>query len=109
MGICGLDEYCCNESCGICAPKDGGVCTQQICPCGNFENCASFYDGCNNCICSDIGDACTKMMCIEKGTSICNACKDKFEFDSDRNCVKSPCGGFKNCDNYNDGCNDCIC
>merc|ERR1712130_217803 len=20
-----------------------------------------------------------------------------------------PCGGFKNCDNYNDGCNDCIC
>jgi hypothetical protein len=27
---CKPDEYCCNESCGICAPE-GGFCTQQIC------------------------------------------------------------------------------
>ncbi|HVH44402.1 MAG TPA: hypothetical protein VM925_18745, partial [Labilithrix sp.] len=27
---CGVDEYCCNESCGICAPT-GGACTQQVC------------------------------------------------------------------------------
>jgi hypothetical protein len=27
---CGAGEYCCNESCGICAPE-GGVCTQQFC------------------------------------------------------------------------------
>ena len=27
---CAEGEYCCNESCGICAPV-GGVCTQQIC------------------------------------------------------------------------------
>ena len=27
---CASGEYCCNESCGICAPE-GGVCTQQVC------------------------------------------------------------------------------
>lgn len=27
---CGAGEYCCNESCGICAPE-GGFCTQQFC------------------------------------------------------------------------------
>ncbi len=28
--LCGADEYCCNESCGICAPANGS-CTQQKC------------------------------------------------------------------------------
>ncbi len=28
--VCAYDEYCCNESCGICAPL-GGFCTQQFC------------------------------------------------------------------------------
>lgn len=28
--ICAVGEFCCNESCGICAPI-GSVCTQQIC------------------------------------------------------------------------------
>jgi hypothetical protein len=28
--VCGASEYCCNPSCGICAP-DGGFCTQQVC------------------------------------------------------------------------------
>jgi hypothetical protein len=27
---CGVGEFCCNPSCGICAPLDG-VCTQQAC------------------------------------------------------------------------------
>jgi len=27
---CGAGTYCCNASCGICAPK-GGACTQQLC------------------------------------------------------------------------------
>jgi hypothetical protein len=27
---CASGEFCCNESCGICAPE-GGVCTQQFC------------------------------------------------------------------------------
>ena len=28
--VCGEGEFCCNESCGICAPV-GGACTQQAC------------------------------------------------------------------------------
>ncbi len=28
--VCGSDEFCCNESCGICAPI-GGSCTQEFC------------------------------------------------------------------------------
>lgn len=27
---CSSDEYCCNESCGTCAPLDG-FCTQEVC------------------------------------------------------------------------------
>ena len=30
LTVCGSDEYCCNESCGICAPI-GGSCTQEFC------------------------------------------------------------------------------
>jgi hypothetical protein len=30
LNVCGAGEYCCNESCGICAPE-GGFCTQQVC------------------------------------------------------------------------------
>lgn len=29
--VCGTGTYCCNASCGICAPK-GASCTQQYCP-----------------------------------------------------------------------------
>jgi hypothetical protein len=29
-GTCGSGEYCCNSSCGICAPR-GAMCTQQVC------------------------------------------------------------------------------
>jgi hypothetical protein len=28
--VCGAGTFCCNPSCGICAPK-GGACTQQFC------------------------------------------------------------------------------
>jgi len=29
--VCGAGEFCCNASCGTCAPL-GGACTQQFCP-----------------------------------------------------------------------------
>src|SRR5207302_1784957 len=37
--VCGMGEYCCNDSCGICAPL-GGACTQQLC-----SACASTTPG----------------------------------------------------------------
>jgi hypothetical protein len=33
--ICGAGEFCCNESCGICAPL-GGFCTQELCDRGHL-------------------------------------------------------------------------
>lgn len=32
---CNPNEFCCNFSCSICAPKPDGVCTQQICDDGS--------------------------------------------------------------------------
>lgn len=34
---CNSNEYCCNPSCGVCAPL-GGVCTQQFCGAVNAEH-----------------------------------------------------------------------
>lgn len=34
---CHSNEYCCNPSCGVCAPR-GGVCTQQFCGAVNAEH-----------------------------------------------------------------------
>ncbi|HEX2254874.1 MAG TPA: hypothetical protein VHQ65_16535 [Thermoanaerobaculia bacterium] len=31
QAVCSADEFCCNYSCSICAPR-GGYCTQQYCP-----------------------------------------------------------------------------
>jgi hypothetical protein len=54
--LCPEDHYCCNESCGICAPR-GGVCIQRQCgpaalplgQCASNDDCrviSSYCDGC---------------------------------------------------------------
>lgn len=35
--VCAADEFCCNQSCSICAPR-GGFCTAQFCDDGNDGN-----------------------------------------------------------------------
>ncbi|CAN0579482.1 unnamed protein product, partial [Laminaria digitata] len=69
---CGAGQYCCNPSCGICAPV-GGSCTQQACvngqcvagvQCGN--NVCGPGDVCCNpsCgICTPPGGSCTEQAC----------------------------------------------
>ncbi|MDP9409024.1 MAG: hypothetical protein M3P70_00720 [Actinomycetota bacterium] len=57
--VCGAEEYCCNESCSICAPI-GGSCTEQFCG----DQCQSDAD----CPHRD-GDACTGAAC-EEGTCV---------------------------------------
>lgn len=78
--ICGPGTYCCNASCGICAPK-GGACTQQVCEpvaepidpkeiivierkcgknvCGKDEFCCNPSCG----TCAPRGGACTQQIC----------------------------------------------
>lgn len=75
---CGAGEYCCNESCGICAPN-GSSCTQQYCPpatainiegdsagqpCGT-ATCGAGTFCCNeSCgICAPNGGSCTQQIC----------------------------------------------
>ena len=67
--VCTKGEYCCNESCGICAPE-GGFCTQQICQaagvaCGP-STCAEGDVCCNpSCgICTPPGGFCTQQFCF---------------------------------------------
>lgn len=41
---CGVFEYCCNESCGICSSIFGGTCSQQNCCPQPLPDIACFYD-----------------------------------------------------------------
>jgi hypothetical protein len=51
--VCGAGEYCCNPSCGICAPE-GGFCTQQFCESAlcTTEDCGPAL-GMANYLCAD--------------------------------------------------------
>ncbi len=68
---CGADEFCCNPSCGICAPT-GGACIEPACgrACGADGECAPGW------ICSAIGtcvpgERCGRTTCGD-GLTCCN-------------------------------------
>jgi hypothetical protein len=60
--LCKDGEFCCNESCGICAPR-GGVCTQRECgtspvplaQCLVNADCRAFSSYCDGCQCLPTG------------------------------------------------------
>lgn len=59
--LCKGSEFCCNESCGICAPR-GGVCTQRQCgnppvpaQCVASADCRAFSNYCDGCQCLSTG------------------------------------------------------
>ena len=90
--VCGAGEYCCNESCGICAPE-GGSCTQQMChpagiACGS-NTCAPDEFCCNeSCgICAPEGGSCTQQVCQPAGV----ACGDAVCADG-QVCCNQSCG-----------------
>lgn len=68
---CGAGQYCCNPSCGICAPL-GGSCTQQVCAsaCSSDADCAS-SESCVNGQCVS-GQPCGNNVC-PAGELCCNA------------------------------------
>jgi hypothetical protein len=70
---CTVGQYCCNESCGICAPI-GGACTQEFCgetcgptTCGYGEVCCNASCG----ICVPPGYACAQAACEVCGDVTC--------------------------------------
>lgn len=69
---CGADAYCCNESCGICAPHGAG-CTAQECPagCGPNNPCPTGFECKNDGSCLEIRTPCGQNEC-GAGESCCN-------------------------------------
>jgi hypothetical protein len=67
--VCQQGEYCCNESCGICAP-DGGFCTQQFCGggdpvelCLSDADCRLFSSYCDVCECKPLSSSQPDPLC----------------------------------------------
>jgi hypothetical protein len=119
---CQEGEFCCNESCGICAPKGGG-CIQLFCEpepdsgvggvqCGNVT-CAPGQECCNeSCgICVEPGGACIQVECEDRtpASGICvKNSNDACTTDAD--CISGGCGG-ELCFNpaVSDGVSTCEC
>jgi hypothetical protein len=64
---CVAGEFCCNESCGICAPA-GGSCTMQQClqpraECKTDADCRTFSDYCTGCDCRALSNSAPPPVC----------------------------------------------
>jgi hypothetical protein len=117
---CGAGEFCCNASCGICAPE-GGECTLEHCPdpeparCGDVL-CAAGLECCNeSCgICVPPGGSCSQQLCEEPCGAKVAPCDAGFAWsNSTCGCVPlppppGPCQSDAECflvDDYCEGCN----
>lgn len=74
--FCEGDEFCCNESCSICAPVVGGTCTLQLC-----EPPSELGESCGETACG-IGEVC------------CDPACGRCAVDLDA-CPASPCDGLQ--------------
>lgn len=77
--VCGDGEYCCNPSCSVCAPKNGG-CTLQVCEpktCTTANDCRLVDDYCTGCNCRALGPGETLPACTGPGVQ----------------CLIAPCDG----------------
>ena len=54
--------------------------------CGGFENCETFYDGCNNCLCRNGLAACTLKFCFKTEPSRCTKCAPGYTLSAN-SCV----------------------
>ena len=59
---CAVGQFCCNESCGLCAPR-GGICLQRQCgsttsavtECVDDNGCRAISSYCDGCQCLPVG------------------------------------------------------
>ena len=88
---CGPDQFCCNASCSICAPKDG-ACTMQVCGEGESGSALPKTDCKSNDDCKTFSSYCGDMPCaclaIEKGNG-----PPKCEKPNAVKCLVDPCKG----------------
>ena len=110
------------EICKICDPKNKDcietavikICQNGFCKMGNPKQkqkpcpkeCATWFDGCNNCFCKTIGEigGCTRKFCITKKEPFClaNSSKVKDKYDPCKN--KNNGDICKVCDPLNKEC-----
>jgi len=80
--VCGAGEYCCNESCGTCAPE-GGFCTQQVCEptegeCTTNADCRTFSSYCGACQCLALSSSTPDPVCDgDEVTCFADPCLDQ--------------------------------
>lgn len=74
--FCEGDEFCCNESCSICAPLVGGTCTLQVCDAP-----------------PELGEACGETVCAV-GEVCCEPACGRCAVDLDA-CPELPCDGLE--------------
>ena len=71
--------------------------------CGGFDHCTNYFDGCNNCWCSESGvEACHQKGCTEYTESYCTDCDIGYQINKEtKQCeecslprCQNPCGPF---------------
>jgi hypothetical protein len=98
--VCGADQDCCNESCGICVAR-GGTCTNKIC--GRPELPASASCGQNTC---NVGQVCCNRscgICTKPGATCSRATCDGPIIPSSAPCGMNTCNVGEVCCNASCG------
>ncbi len=89
---CAAGEYCCNESCGICAAP-GGSCTMQLCmpprpTCKTDADCRTFSDYCTGCDCRALANSASAPVCDGPGVRcFADPCMQKVAVCENSACV----------------------
>eukprot|EP00485_Elphidium_margaritaceum_P016215 CAMPEP_0202733638 /NCGR_PEP_ID=MMETSP1385-20130828/188272_1 /ASSEMBLY_ACC=CAM_ASM_000861 /TAXON_ID=933848 /ORGANISM="Elphidium margaritaceum" /LENGTH=324 /DNA_ID=CAMNT_0049399977 /DNA_START=68 /DNA_END=1042 /DNA_ORIENTATION=- len=90
------DGLTCYDNCGTCTAEDdrsGGLtCSalvdeDRVCVGCGINHCVGYYDGCNNCFCSEQADGtflegCTEMACKTYLTPECTACEEGYTLNT---------------------------
>jgi hypothetical protein len=92
---CAAGEFCCNESCGICAPQ-GGFCTQQICTepaapdpvrCKSDVDCRLVAHMCTGCDCLALAREDPDPVCPGEGVQcLVDPCRERRAVCRDGGC-----------------------
>ena len=99
QGVCEVGEFCCNASCGICAPL-GGACIELACaPCGHSvcEQGEKLKPGCDECVrtvCEQDAYCCETAwdsICVGEAAELCGGCVDSPPEPDPPSCAHSEC------------------